>query len=134
MQHIGGGQGALVLSEEGATIRLFQSKTVTSQSGRRTCSSKPGLALAAVKRWVSGVGIAQGTPMFRAITKGGRVSRAAADRWQHRADREIALREAGLDPVSSPVTRCAPAWSRQRPRLACPSGASDFTPGTGPTS
>ena len=78
----GAGQGILEIGEDGATIRLYRSKT--SQAEPAEVHIKPGIALAAVKRWAAAAGIAAGTPLFRAIGKGGRISA------QGLADRSVA--------------------------------------------
>jgi integrase len=93
----GAGQGILEIGEDGATIRLYRSKT--SQAEPAEVHIKPGIALAAVKRWVVAAGIAAGTPLFRAIGKSSRISA------QRLADRSIArivkarCEAAGLDPT-----------------------------------
>jgi integrase len=93
----GAGQGSLEIGEDSATIRLYRSKT--SQAEPAEVHIKPGIALAAVKRWVVAAGIAAGTPLFRAIGKGGRISA------KRLADRSIArivkarCEGAGLDPT-----------------------------------
>src|SRR6476661_2023379 len=71
----GTGLGVVEISDEGANITLFQSKTV--QDGEpETIHVQPGIALKALKRWVEAGGIAEGSPLFRSINKAGLVSAA----------------------------------------------------------
>jgi integrase len=67
------GTGVLTLSEEGATLTLHTSKTLAGGEVE-TIYLQPGIALKAVKRWVETGGIAEGSPLFRAVDKGGNVS------------------------------------------------------------
>jgi len=67
------GTGVLELSEEGGTITLFTSKTV--EGGEpEIIYLQPGIALRAVKRWAATAAIAEGTPLFRAVNKGGAIA------------------------------------------------------------
>src|SRR5262249_60101366 len=68
----GSGQGIFELGEEGATIRFSRSKT--SQAEPAEVHIKPGIALAAVKRWAGAAGITAGPPLFRALGQGGRLA------------------------------------------------------------
>ena len=70
----GDGTGVIEMTAEGATITLFVSKT--SQADPECIYIQPGLALKAVKRWIEIAGIAEATPLFRAIGKGGRIGTA----------------------------------------------------------
>jgi integrase len=73
----GSGAGVLEITEHGATIRLYRSKT--SQEEPAEVYIQPGLALAAIKRWAAAGGIAEGTPLFRAVGKGGRIAAGRLD-------------------------------------------------------
>lgn len=92
----GNGQGVLTVTDDGATITLFRSKA--SQDEPATVYVQPGLALAAVKRWAEAAEISDGSPLFRAVGKGGKVSGARL------SDRSIArivkarAEAAGLNP------------------------------------
>jgi integrase len=68
----GDGAGVIELSDEGAVIRLYRSKT--SQEEPAEVFIQPGLALGAVKRWAEAGGIGAGAPLFRPIDKGGTVA------------------------------------------------------------
>jgi integrase len=68
----GSGMGIIELRADGATITLYRSKS--SQDEAVQVFIPAGLALAAVRRWVEAAQIAGGTPLFRSIAKGGRVS------------------------------------------------------------
>jgi integrase len=71
----GTGSGVIEVTDEGATITLFESKT--SQAEEVECVYlQPGIALKALKRWVAAVAIAEGTALFRAVGKGGRIGAA----------------------------------------------------------
>jgi integrase len=71
----GTGSGMVEISDEGANITLFQSKTM--QDGEpETIHRQPGIALKALKRWVETGGIAEGSPLFRSINKAGVVGAA----------------------------------------------------------
>jgi integrase len=79
----GTGTGVLELTEHGAIVKLMRSKT--SQAGDAVeVHIQPGPALKAVKDWVERAAIVPGSPLFRAVTRRGRVS---AERI---ADRTIA--------------------------------------------
>jgi integrase len=92
----GDGQGVLALTDDGAAITLFRSKA--SQDEPATVYVQPGLALAAVRRWVEAAGISSGSPIFRPVGKGGRVSGARlSDRGIARIVKARAA-SAGLDP------------------------------------
>ena len=68
----GTGPGMIELTDEGATITLFCSKT--SQGEEVECVYLlPGLALKTVKAWVEEGAIEEGTPLFRPVSKGGKV-------------------------------------------------------------
>jgi integrase len=68
----GDGSGVIKLTDDGAIITLYDSKT--SQGGEPECIYlQPGIALKALKCWLQAGGIAEGTPLFRAVSKGGRV-------------------------------------------------------------
>jgi integrase len=71
----GTGTGVIEITQEGATIILFCSKTSHGEEAE-TIHIQPGVALKALKRWIEGGGIAEGTPLFRPISKVG-VVRAA---------------------------------------------------------
>ena len=77
MSHIGA-QSAVAFRrppDEGASITLFCSKT--SQGEEAECIYlQPGIALKALKHWLAAGGIAEGTPLFRAVSKSGRVGAA----------------------------------------------------------
>jgi hypothetical protein len=63
------------LTDEGATITLFDSKS--SQGGEPECIYlQPGIALKALRHWVVAGAIAEATPLFRAVSTGGRVGGA----------------------------------------------------------
>jgi integrase len=66
----GTGAGGIEITEEGATITLFCSKTSHGEEAE-TIHIQPGVALKALKRWVAGGGIVEGTPLFRAVSKSG---------------------------------------------------------------
>jgi integrase len=70
----GAGTGAIEMTPEGATITLFVSKT--SQAEPECIYIQPGIALKAVKQWVEVAGIAEATPLFRAIGKSSRIGAA----------------------------------------------------------
>jgi integrase len=68
----GAGSGMIELTDEGATITLFCSKT--SQGEEVECIYlQPGLALKTVKGWIEAGAIAEATPLFRPVSKGGKV-------------------------------------------------------------
>ena len=69
----GEGQGVLELTEEGAVIRLFRSKT--SQDAPAEVYIQPGVALGAVRRWAEVAGLLPGAPLFPAINKSGRLGK-----------------------------------------------------------
>ena len=69
----GAGAGVIELTAEGATITLFVSKTSQGADEVECIYIQPGLALKALKRWIEDGGIAEATPVFRAISKGGRL-------------------------------------------------------------
>jgi integrase len=92
----GDGQGVLELSEDGAVIRLFRSKT--SQEVPAEVYIQPGVALGAVRCWAEAVSLATGAPLFPAIGKAGRIG----GRLHGRAIANIAKARcaaAGLDPA-----------------------------------
>jgi hypothetical protein len=66
----GAGEGVIEITEEGATITLFSSKTSQGEEVE-TIHIQPGVALKALRRWIAGGGIAEGSPMFRAVSKSG---------------------------------------------------------------
>jgi integrase len=71
----GTGSGVIEITDEGANLILFCSKTV--QDGEpETIHVQPGIALKALKRWVEAGGIIEGSPLFRPINKAGMVSAA----------------------------------------------------------
>jgi integrase len=72
----GDGSGVIEITDDGgATITLFCSKT--SQSEEPECIYlQPGIALKSLKHWLEAGAIAEGTPLFRAISKGGRLGAA----------------------------------------------------------
>jgi integrase len=71
----GTGSAVIELTDEGATITLFCSKT--SQGEEAECIYlQPGIALKALKSWLEAGGIADASPLFRAINKSGRVGAA----------------------------------------------------------
>jgi integrase len=71
----GTGSGMVEVTEEGATITLFCSKTSQGEEAE-TIHIQPGVALKALRRWVETGGIAEGSPLFRSINKAGLVSTA----------------------------------------------------------
>ena len=68
----GTGDGVLELTEHGAVVRLFTSKTA--QARAVEVHVQPGPALKAVKDWADRAGIAAGSPLFRAVSRSGRIS------------------------------------------------------------
>ena len=71
----GTGSGVVEISDEGANITLFQSKTAH-DGEPETIHLQPGIALKALKRWVETSCIVEGSPLFRSINKAGLVSTA----------------------------------------------------------
>jgi integrase len=67
----GDGLGVLELVDDGAVIRLYRSKT--GQEEPAEVHILPGLALAAVRRWMAVAGIGEGTPLFRPVNKAGAI-------------------------------------------------------------
>jgi integrase len=67
----GDGNGVLELTEHGATIRLFTSKT--SQDKEAQVHLQDGPALAAVRAWVAAGAIEPSTPLFRGVDRHGNV-------------------------------------------------------------
>jgi hypothetical protein len=65
--------GVIELTAEGATITLFVSKTTQAGAAAVHIYILPGLALKALKRWIEIGGILEGTPVFRAVNRGGRI-------------------------------------------------------------
>lgn len=92
----GDGTAMFSTTEDGATITFLKSKT--SQDKPETVEITPGLALAAVKRWIEEAEIQAGTPLFRSIAKGGGISdkRLNALSIARIIKRRVAT--AGLDP------------------------------------
>ena len=68
----GDGTGMIELTPEGAVITLFISKT--SQAEPECIYIGAGVALKALQRWIAMAGMAEATPLFRAIGKGGRIT------------------------------------------------------------
>jgi integrase len=68
----GTGKGVLALTEDGAVVKLYKSKTVKDRIEEVVVLDGP--ALATVRLWVERAGIAPGWPLFRAVTPRGRVS------------------------------------------------------------
>jgi integrase len=69
----GTGSGVVEITDEGANITLFCSKTI--QDGEpEAIYLQPGIALKALKRWVETGGIVEGSPLFRPINKAGAIS------------------------------------------------------------
>jgi integrase len=96
LQVRGTGAGVLEITEHGATIRLYRSKT--SQEEPAEVYVQPGLALAALKRWVAAAGIAEGAPLFRAVGKGGRIAVGRLDAGSVARIVKARIAAAGLDP------------------------------------
>lgn len=93
----GTGTGVLELTEHGAVVRLFRSKTAQDRIDEVAIQAGP--ALKAVKDWVERAGIVAGAPLLRAVTPRGRVS---PDRiCAHSVARVVkrACEAAGLDPA-----------------------------------
>jgi hypothetical protein len=67
------GTGVLELTDSGATIRLFRSKT--SQDKEAQVHLQAGPALDAVRAWIAAGSIEPGTPLFRGIDRHGNVAR-----------------------------------------------------------
>jgi integrase len=67
----GAGDGAFELTEQGATIRLFRSKT--SQDKVQEVHLQPGPALKAVKDWTAAAATDSGAPLFRQIDRHGNI-------------------------------------------------------------
>src|SRR5262245_8099779 len=66
----GTGTGVVEMTDDGATLTLFCSKTV--QEGEpELIHVQPGIALKALKRWIEVGVIVEGTPLFRPIRKAG---------------------------------------------------------------
>ena len=92
----GSGNGVLELTEHGAVVRLFTSKTA--QARTVEIHIQPGPALKAVKDWAERAGIAAGSPLFRAVSRSGCIS---PDRLTGGSVARIVKRRcaaAGLDP------------------------------------
>jgi integrase len=68
----GDGDGVVELTENGATVRLYKSKTIKDQVEEVVVQDGP--ALRAVRLWVERAAIAPGTPLFRGTTRKGKVS------------------------------------------------------------
>ena len=62
----GTGSGVIELTDEGATITLFCSKTSQGADEVECIYLQPGLALKALKRWIEAGGIAEATPALPA--------------------------------------------------------------------
>jgi integrase len=69
----GAGAGVIELTAEGAVITLFATKTNQGSDEAECVYIQPGASLKVLKRWIEVGGIAEATPVFRAVTKGGRV-------------------------------------------------------------
>jgi integrase len=69
----GSGDGVVELTEHGATVRLFKSKTMKGGEPEEI-AVQDGPALRAVGLWVERAGIAPGSALFRGIGNRGRVS------------------------------------------------------------
>jgi integrase len=92
----GTGTGVVDLTEHGAVVRLLRSKT--SQTEAAEIHIQPGPALRAVRDWVERAGIVSGAPLFRAVTRRGRIS---SERIADRTVARIVKRwcnAAGLEP------------------------------------
>jgi len=94
----GAGAGVLELTAEGATITLFVSKTSQAGDQAESIYIQPGLALKALKRWIEVGGIAEATPVFRAITKGGRVGQGRLSSGSIARIVKARCAKAGLEP------------------------------------
>jgi integrase len=91
----GTGEGVLEVTEHGAIVRLFNSKT--SQGQEAEVHIQPGPALRAVRDWVARAGIADGSPLLRAVTR----HRVSPERLNDRTIARVVKRRceaAGLDP------------------------------------
>jgi integrase len=90
------GTGVLELTEHGAVVRLFRSKTAQDRVDEVAIQNGP--ALQAVRAWVERAAIVAGSPLFRAVTPRGRVGPdRLCDRSIARAVKR-ACEAAGLDP------------------------------------
>jgi site-specific recombinase XerD len=92
----GSGTCVLELTEHGAVVRLFRSKTAQDRVDEVAIQNGP--ALQAVRAWIERAGIISGSSLFRAVTPRGRVSPdRLCDRSIARAVKR-ACEAAGLDP------------------------------------
>lgn len=116
----GDGRGVLELTEHGAVVKLYNSKTA--QDRIDEVAIQDGPALITVRTWVERAGILPGSALFRAVTPRGRVSpRRIADRTIARIVKRAAD-AAGLDAaefsghsmraglITAAVERGAPEW------------------------
>ena len=94
----GAGSGVIELTAEGATITLFVSKTSQGADEVECIYIQPGLALKALKRWIEDGGIAEATPVFRAISKSGRVGAGRLSDGSIARIVKARCAAAGLDP------------------------------------
>ena len=92
----GEGTGVIKPTTEGATITLFTSKT--SQAEPESIYILAGLALKALKHWIDRVGIAEATPVFRAIGKSGRIGTARLTGGSIARIVKARMAAAGLEP------------------------------------
>jgi hypothetical protein len=116
----GSGTGAVELTEYGASVKLYKSKTIKDRI--EEVAVQDGPALATVRLWVERAGIVPGSPLFRAVTPRGRVSphriatctiarivkRAAESAGLDAADFSGHSMRAGL--ITAAVERGAPEW------------------------
>jgi len=86
------------LTDEGATITLFLSKTSQGADEVECIYIQPGVALKAIKRWIEADGIAEATPLFRAVSKSGRVSAGRLSDGSIARIVKARCAAAGLDP------------------------------------
>jgi integrase len=94
----GTGSGVIELTPDGATITLFVSKTSQGGDEPESIYVQPGVALKALKRWVDTGGISEATPLFRAVSKHGRVGGARLTDGSIARIVKARCGAAGLDP------------------------------------
>ena len=92
------GSGVIELTAEGAIITLFVSKTSQGGDEVECIYLQPGIALKALKHWLEAGGIAEATPLFRAVSKSGRVSAGRLSDGSIARIVKARCAAAGLDP------------------------------------
>lgn len=95
----GTGSGVIELTEHGATVSLFISKTSEGEALEQVYP-KSGRAIEELKRWVNIGRISEGTPVFRSVTKRGQVNDARLTDGSVARIIKSRGKGAGLDPGS----------------------------------